>query len=86
MQKPDKNQILYQEASNLARHYQTLLFQRLNYFLISSAFLVASFVQLALNPRYFSLALVISAGGIALSWAYTSINFYNAKIIQVAPT
>jgi len=85
MDRFDKNHIFYQEACNMARHQESLLFQRLNYFLISIAFLVASFVELALNSSFRSVPLTLLVGttGVLLSWVYTALNFHNAKILQM---
>ena len=82
----NNRQVFYQEACNRVRQHETLLMQRLNYFLIAIAFLAAAFVQLTLgssNGRVY-LALLVGTAGILLSWAYTAINYYNAKILKMA--
>lgn len=38
--------IAYQESGNFVRQHESMLFQRLNYFLVAIAFLVAGFVEL----------------------------------------
>jgi hypothetical protein len=80
----NNRQVFYQEACNRVRQHETLLMQRLNYFLIAIAFLVAAFVQLTLgssNGRVL-LAFLVGTAGILLSWAYTTINYYNAKNLK----
>jgi len=82
----NNRQVFYQEACNRVRQHETLLMQRLNYFLIAIAFLVAAFVQFTLSSLNGRVLLAFLAGtaGILLSWAYTAINYYNAKILKMA--
>lgn len=81
MDKLVRKQIFYQESCNERRQYESMLFQRLNYFIVAIAFLVAAFVQLALS-RLIWLALFVGGFGAALSWLYTAINYHNARIMS----
>jgi hypothetical protein len=81
MDKLDKNQIFYQESCNERRQYESMLFQRLNYYLVAIAFLVAAFVELAVN-KYVYLALFMGGFSFALSWFYAALNYHNTIIMQ----
>lgn len=59
-----------------------MLFQRLNYFLISIAFLITAFVGLAVNG-FISLALLVGITGVLLSWLYTAINYHGSKVLKM---
>ena len=85
MGKSNRDQVLFQAACDRVKQHESLLFQRLNYFLISIAFLIAAFVQLALNTSNHSypIALLVGIAGVLLSWIYTAINFSNAKILKI---
>jgi hypothetical protein len=71
-------------------HSISLLFQRFNYFLLMTSFLMIAFVTIVLSNRftgdlsnkYSVIALVIGVLGFLLSYLFSIINFMNTKIIH----
>lgn len=71
-------------------HNVSLLFQRFNYFLLMTSFLMVAFVTIVLSSRftadlsdkYSVIALVIGIVGFSLSYLFSIINFMNVKIIH----
>jgi hypothetical protein len=86
----EKIKTIYLETSTLMRQQETLLFQRFNYFLISSAFFISAFVVLAVNsvnqdnPIIIGLTVFIGIAGFCMSWLFSSINCHNAKLLKIA--
>lgn len=82
---------IYKEASELVRHQEQLLFQRFNYFLLSTSFLLIGFITLAVNTinwigvtnsTLMYLAYFMCAVGIFFSWVFTAINLRNSHILN----
>jgi hypothetical protein len=71
-------------------HQESLLFQRFNYFLLMTSFLMIAFVTIVLSSKftadlsdnYSVIALVIGIVGFLLSYFFSIINFINVKIIH----
>ncbi len=82
MDKLEIRRALYQEACNAMRQQETMLFQRLNYFLVAIAFLLTAFVQLV-TRELIALALLVGTAGVLLSWLYTAINYHAAGILKL---
>jgi hypothetical protein len=87
----DLRQIAYQESGNFIRQYESMLFQRLNYYLVAIAFLVAGFVELvasstqySANPLLTRLAVLVGTTGFLISWFFTAINYFNGKTLNEA--
>jgi hypothetical protein len=79
---------LYRKSVEDVRHHESLLFDRLNYFLVGSAFLVTAYVTLAVkfnqSPKsgpIFLLAYLIIAAGFYLSASFEIINYLNTRLI-----
>jgi len=73
------------------KHEVTLLFQRFNYFLLATSFLIASFVamlailsnrgySLSFDPSYL-VAHIIAITGFIISYVFSIINLLNARLI-----
>ena len=75
--KDDK--LVYDKLAEIESRDVGLLFQRLNFFLVGSAFLVAGFATLV--QRSLILAYVINAAGFYLSIFFAAITYLNARII-----
>lgn len=96
MNYPDFRKVTYQESAHFVRQHEALLFQRLNYFLISSAFLVTAFVVLLTNSFQkhtlswdsicilFRLTILVGSIGFLLSWLFASINFHNSRTLKMS--
>jgi hypothetical protein len=80
----------YSESAQVLRHQESLLFQRLNYFLVANAFLITAFatifVNIFNNPPLWGFGLIISLSGILISFTFSAVNLYNAKIIELLYT
>ena len=83
--------IAYQECGGFVRQHESMLFQRLNYFLVAIAFLVAGFVELAAsstqhhaNSLLAGLAILVGAAGFLISWLFTAINYLNGRTLTRA--
>ena len=83
--------IAYQECGGFVRQHESMLFQRLNYFLVAIAFLVAGFVELAAsstqhhaNSLLAGLAILVGAAGFLISWLFTAINYLNGGTLTRA--
>jgi hypothetical protein len=90
-EKWNRKQTLYQESWNFIRQQESLLVQRVNYFLVAAAFLVAGFVELAansiqnpVNPLMTSLAVLVGSMGLLISWVFTAMDYYDAQILTVS--
>jgi len=84
----DLNKIIYQESGNFVRQHESMLFQRLNYFLVAISFLAAGFVELAAssaqrnaNPLVMGLAVLVGVTGFLISWFFTAINYFNGTTL-----
>jgi len=79
----------YDIAASYFRGDLALLFQRVNYFLVATAFLIGGFIAInvgsnfKINPNSdsFYLALTITIVGILISYGFSVVNFLNAKIV-----
>ena len=87
----DLRQIIYQESGSFVRQHESMLFQRLNYYLVAIAFLAAGFVELAAtstqsaaNPLLTWLAVLVGATGFFISWFFTAINYLNGQTLTMA--
>jgi hypothetical protein len=81
--------LIYNEINATLRHQESLLFQRLNYFLIAVAFITAAFSTLITNylnhignVALFIITLLISVTGFMVSWSFIVINYHNSQIIR----
>ena len=90
MTKEELLRIGYSESAQVLRHQESLLFQRLNYFLVANAFLITAFatifVNIFNNPPLWGFGLIISLSGILISFTFSAVNLYNAKIIELLYT
>jgi hypothetical protein len=84
----DLKQIIYQESGTYVRQHESMLFQRLNYFLVAIAFLVAGFVELAVNSAQhdsntlrIGLTVLVGTTGFVISWFFTAINYFNGTTL-----
>jgi hypothetical protein len=87
----DVKQIIYQESGNFVRQHESMLFQRLNYYLVAIAFLAAGFVELAAtstqpaaNTLLTWLAVLVGVTGFFISWFFTAINYLNGQTLTMA--
>ncbi len=72
------------------RHEQSLLFQRFNYFLLITSFLIIAFITVLasdifawINPqRLYWIAQTIAIVGILLSYSFSLVNLLNARLIN----
>lgn len=80
----DKNE---RYVASLYQHDSTLLFQRLNFFLISTSFLISAFVLIVINPgfgtvpRLLELSYIVVLVGFVLSSLFSIINYMNSRIL-----
>jgi hypothetical protein len=89
--KNDNLEIVYKASIDHLRHRETLLFQRLNYFLVGNSFLAIAFATLTVG--YFTnyqdplplkmLSIILSIVGLALSCGFTVINYINALHLRM---
>lgn len=86
VKKPSKtsmnNQAAYEKAIDILDRDTKLLFQRLNYFLVATAFLLAAFgaIFTAENSEL-SIGIALTVAGFGFSILFSCINFLNTKII-----
>lgn len=84
------NKIYYETGAKLLESETTHLFQRFNYFLLGTSFLIASFVAVITayyNTRQtyevlLTLAYLINTGGIWLAWIFSTMSLNTARIIN----
>ena len=83
-------QELYRDAKENERHQSTLLFERLNYFLTGSAFLVTGYAALAVSIKHWTssqpillLAYLVNGAGLYLSIFFAIMGHLNTKILDV---
>jgi hypothetical protein len=83
-----KDNEVYRTAVESMRHLESLLFDRLNYFLAGSAFLVTAYAALAVSIKHWSpfnpillLTYLVNATGFYLSIFFAVINYLNSRII-----
>jgi hypothetical protein len=84
----DKNKVVYKTAVDSAQHLESLLFDRLNYFLAGSAFLVTAYAALAVSVKHLSnyssilrLTYLVNGTGFYLSIFFAIINYLNTRVI-----
>lgn len=87
----NRKQTLYQESWNFIRQQESLLFQRVNYFLVAIAFLVAGIVDLAVNsiqhranPLLIGLVVLVGSTGLLISWIFTAMDYFDAQILTAS--
>jgi len=80
----------YHEVTGLIKHQETLLFQRLNYFLVSNAFLTAAFSAIVVGyfkepkePALLAFGFLISIVGAVIAWTFIVINYHNSLNIKM---
>lgn len=77
----------YKKAVDNLHHQETLLFERLNYFLAGSAFLITAYAALAVTVKYQSynaillLTYLVNVAGLYLSIFFASVNYLNTRIL-----
>jgi hypothetical protein len=84
-----ENQELFDHIEKYRQHDTTLLFQRLNYFLLSTSFLLTAFIALINSSKffldfqnsYFWIAQTICFIAFVVSIGFSIVNFINARII-----
>jgi hypothetical protein len=85
----EKLDVLRDYIEKYREHDTTLLFQRVNYFLIATSFLLTAFIatinskNFTFDPNYkfWWIALVIAFVGFCISYGFLVANFINARII-----
>jgi hypothetical protein len=82
-------ELIYNQITNILVHHESLLFQRLNYFLVAIAFITAAFSTLLVNylnhignPALFIISLIVAFAGFFVSWSFIIINYHNSLIIR----
>lgn len=80
---------LYRNAIENLRHQENLLFNRLNYFLAGSAFMVTAYAALAVGIKHWApsqsivlLTYLVNGAGFYLAIFFSVINYLNIKIIE----
>ena len=80
--------VAYDKALEISKNMEDSVLQRLNFFLIATAFLIAGLATLVasgndagLTIRQLTLAYIINALGLYLSLFFTAINFHNIDIL-----
>jgi len=80
--------VAYDKALEISKNMEDSLLQRLNFFLVGTAFLIAGLATLmagdtvtGLNPGQLRLAYIINALGLYLSLFFTVINFLNIEFL-----
>ena len=84
--KKDDRELFYNTAIKLQEREISLLFQRVNFFLISTAFLIGALAAFIVSKRAtvdtFLFSILICATGFILSFIFTIANYTNARIID----
>jgi hypothetical protein len=83
------NEGLFDHIEKYRQHDTTLLFQRLNYFLLSTSFFLAAFISLInsskfsldLQNSYYWIAQILCVVAFVVSLGFTVVNLINARII-----
>lgn len=86
----ESSKTIYTSTQDLLKSETALLFQRFNYFLLGTSFLIAAFaaVIIAINsgnttpdtPKLTYLAYIINMSGIWLSWTFAVINLLSVNV------
>jgi len=79
----------YLKAIDDVRHEKTLLFDRLNFFLAGSAFLITAYAALAVSIKHWSssnsiilLTYILNGTGLYLAIFFAVINYLNTRLIE----